>query len=555
MTLLTAAALAAPATAPSVDVQKFRPSLDGRAGLGLDDALLGQDGTFVARALVQYVNDPLVWRPESGGEEMAAVSDLLGIDALASVTWRALRAGVDVPFYPVTAGDAVAGGATLGDLGIDVKYVVIDPEGAPFGLAAAGRVEVPTAAEGTGIGDGGANWDLGLAASKDVGRWLLAANLGVRGAPAVAADNVDWGSGLALRLGVARAIGSKGGVTGELDAGSAFGDFLGDPSASPVEGLVGGWLRPTPTTALRGAVGTGLSQGLGAPDARILVGFGYEPPLSRDADRDGIRDRDDRCRTLPEDKDGFEDQDGCPDPDDDQDGILDEDDLCPREAEDRDGNEDENGCPDPLTILRLHIRDEAGRRIDKAVVMWDDRADAGADVQREVADGDVGFQVRAAGYIDLTDTMRIVNGPPVDLTVTLTALPPPKPTAEQRVVITEEKIEFWDKIYFDTARTTIKKQSFGLLGEIADAMKAHPELKRVRVEGHTDERGKDAANLKLSQGRAEAVRAWLVKAGVAADRLVAQGFGEASPVDPGHTEAAWEKNRRVEFVIEERSGG
>ena len=71
------------------------------------------------------------------------------------------------------------------------------------------------------------------------------------------------------------------------------------------------------------------------------------PPKPLDTDGDGIPDKIDKCPTEPEDKDGFQDEDGCPDPDNDNDGILDKDDKCPNEPEDKDGFEDEDGCPDP----------------------------------------------------------------------------------------------------------------------------------------------------------------------------------------------------------------
>ncbi|HDH96258.1 MAG TPA: hypothetical protein ENF73_00855, partial [Proteobacteria bacterium] len=73
---------------------------------------------------------------------------------------------------------------------------------------------------------------------------------------------------------------------------------------------------------------------------------GYSP-IPPDKDKDGVLDNADRCPDQPEDIDGFEDEDGCPDPDNDTDGIKDEFDRCPTDAEDKDGWQDEDGCPDP----------------------------------------------------------------------------------------------------------------------------------------------------------------------------------------------------------------
>jgi outer membrane protein OmpA-like peptidoglycan-associated protein len=127
------------------------------------------------------------------------------------------------------------------------------------------------------------------------------------------------------------------------------------------------------------------------------------------------------------------------------------------------------------------------------------------------------------------------------------APPPPPPPA--RVAITEKKLELKDKVFFDTGKTTIKPESFSLLDEVASVMKAHPEVKKVVVEGYTDNRGSKKVNMKLSKGRAEAVRTYLVDKGVEADRLEAKGFGPTHPIADNATAKGREENRRVEFTI------
>jgi len=76
---------------------------------------------------------------------------------------------------------------------------------------------------------------------------------------------------------------------------------------------------------------------------------------------------------------------------------------------------------------------------------------------------------------------------------------------------------------------------------------------RIRIEGHTDSRGGEDYNLRLSQDRAASVRAYLIDRGVAPKRLHSVGFGETRPLDPREIEEAWSQNRRVDFWIEERS--
>lgn len=97
---------------------------------------------------------------------------------------------------------------------------------------------------------------------------------------------------------------------------------------------------------LLATAGTGLTGGIGAPGFRAIIGVWFAPAPD-DADADGVLDADDGCPYLPEDRDGFQDHDGCPDPDDDNDLIPDTDDLCPREEALEGRDEDEDGCTDP----------------------------------------------------------------------------------------------------------------------------------------------------------------------------------------------------------------
>jgi outer membrane protein OmpA-like peptidoglycan-associated protein len=124
--------------------------------------------------------------------------------------------------------------------------------------------------------------------------------------------------------------------------------------------------------------------------------------------------------------------------------------------------------------------------------------------------------------------------------------PPPPPA---RVVMTAEKIELKESVYFDTSKTTIKAVSLPLLDEVAQLLTNHPEVEHVTVEGHTDSAGGTALNQKLSEGRAQAVRTYLVEKGVAASRLEAKGFGESRPIADNATAKGRETNRRVEFKI------
>jgi outer membrane protein OmpA-like peptidoglycan-associated protein len=196
-------------------------------------------------------------------------------------------------------------------------------------------------------------------------------------------------------------------------------------------------------------------------------------------------------------------------------------------------------------VLELRVSKADGTPLDAT---W--RADgdavspaAAGHASKKLLPGSHEIHVFANGYASVAQNVAITLGQTTNLAVVM---------QPARVVMTTQKLEILDKVFFDTNKTTIKKISYPLLNEVARVLLDHPEIVMVRVEGHTDSRGSDVANLKLSDGRAKAVRAYLIKAGVAPDRLNAVGYGETKPVDPADNEAAWEKNRRVEFVIEQR---
>jgi outer membrane protein OmpA-like peptidoglycan-associated protein len=128
--------------------------------------------------------------------------------------------------------------------------------------------------------------------------------------------------------------------------------------------------------------------------------------------------------------------------------------------------------------------------------------------------------------------------------------PPPPPPTEIRV--TCEKIEFPGKVQFKSGSDVIQARSHDLLLQIAEVMRTAKHIKKIRVEGHTDDSGSDTANLKLSDKRAASVKKFLVDSGIETARLESQGFGEGKPLTENKTKAGKEANRRVEFMIAEQ---
>jgi len=120
---------------------------------------------------------------------------------------------------------------------------------------------------------------------------------------------------------------------------------------------------------------------------------------------------------------------------------------------------------------------------------------------------------------------------------------------KQLVVINTNRIQLLEKVFFRTNRARIRRRSFALLNNIATVLVSHSNILKIEVAGHTDDVGPAEYNRKLSQRRAEAVVAYLIKRGVAADRLVAVGYGEDMPTMPGRSRKARNANRRVEFKV------
>ena len=121
-----------------------------------------------------------------------------------------------------------------------------------------------------------------------------------------------------------------------------------------------------------------------------------------------------------------------------------------------------------------------------------------------------------------------------------------------RVVVTDTQTEILDRVSFQPGTAELEPRSVPILDAVASTLQGNPSILEVEVQSHTDDRGDDVVNLKLSEQRAQVVMKYLVDKGVAQSRLTAQGYGETQPIDRAQTPEAWAKNERIAFLILKR---
>lgn len=412
------------------------------------------------------------------------------------------------------------------DLRLEARGILFRADDRSFKLGAVGAVWLPTGNRYSFGGDGGVSGLIGVAAEYELPSFLVVFNTGVQFRPDGGINNFEvgsewrWGVGGflplrdgSIRLG-AQIFGSTGITSGEVFKGSN----------TPLEWMVEG--RLATDEKKRGFVsvagGTRLSAGY-APDFRVVATAGYwftiedskpESPGKRfkaeyakddaDTDKDGLPDSVDLCPTEPEDKKPPNTDDGCPAPADrDGDGIPDSVDKCPDEKEDFDKIDDTDGCPE----------DDADK---------DNIGDAQDACPKEPGE---------------PSPEPAKNGCPQFI----------------RRITGSSEIQILKQVQFATGKATILPNSYPILDEVVRLLKVNPEIKHLAIEGHTDNRGSNDLNEKLSNDRANSVMQYLIDKGIDAGKLSAAGFGPRKPIADNNTADGRQKNRRVEFHIRDKA--
>ena len=499
----------------------------------------------------------------------------------------------------------------VGDLALLPKLRIINPSRLPVGIAIIPGLILPTGDKSKFLGEGKTIFQPQAIVEVNWGRYGVfrtALNLGMRirtggssefvdnagnfprsvrtldgnGAPQAGTSVGGENTNMGIRVGneLLAGLGASWGIVpfvfdmvGELYTFTGLDSkkINADGSTSSMgpggEAVLGfkAYLAPNSFFEFGGGYGV-IPTAYGTTRGRFFAGIVFEPGAG-DRDGDGYKDDVDKCPDDPEDFDGFEDEDGCPDPDNDQDGIPDvldkcpndpgprendgcpfkkvndrdgdgipdDIDKCPDEPEDFDGFEDQDGCPD--------LDNDKDGIPDKLDLCPNDPEDKdGFEDEDGCPDPDNDHD----RILDVND--KCPNEPE-----TYNGFEDEDGCPDKGMVIVQRgKLEILDKIYFETDKDVIKEQSFPLLDAIAGTIKGHPEIALIEIQGHADERGDDEHNLDLTDRRARAVMRAVEDRGVEVGRLRSRGYGETKPICTQHNEECWSKNRRVEFIILKR---
>jgi OOP family OmpA-OmpF porin len=421
---------------------------------------------------------------------------------------------------------------SLHDLRLDSRVKVYENDARKFRLGIGGAAFLATGDPNSFTSDDSASGWLYGATEYDFGKFLVAGQLGPHFRPehAIGGANGDlfvgselrWALGLylPLRSGRVRLGAEIFGSTGIDKAGGEESTFFRGRNTN-LEWLAQARLgigQRQRTWAMFGA-GTRLSAGYGSPDLRVLASIGTFFTLkdvpgksparkvsvvpdvedyAKDSDKDGYPDDIDKCPDVKEDGKPPDPSDGCPAGSDrDHDGIPDTADACPDEPEDKDGVADNDGCPEDDAD-----NDQIPDQQDKCPL------EPGPKNKRAEKNG-------CPGLTKVTETGEVA---------------------------------LLEPIQFDTGRATIKAVSFPILDEVVTLMKARPNI-QMGIYGHTDDKGADEMNMKLSKDRAASVLKYIQNHGIAGSRMESEGFGETQPIDSNETPGGRAKNRRVMFKI------
>jgi outer membrane protein OmpA-like peptidoglycan-associated protein len=541
----------------NLDIANFTPMPSTEGDMfSVESPLVGPAGAWAIGLTVNHATNPLkVESPQREGMSDKPITGRTGAQLGFSYAFGGkYEAGALVSMIqqsgndPLFSGLESAEGSGLGDMALHAKAHLLDA--GKLSLATSATLTLPTGSNDMFAGIDGPSMRARGIFGLNGHRLHLAANGGVRLRGSGTLGDLQQGNELTYGFAAAFRIQDKLSAVGELSGalGISGGESTG---VSPLEASAGVRYRLTRQIGVASGFGRGIMPGIGAPDFRAFLLVSYAPKgraiepihvppppkvIDRgDDDGDGIINEYDKCPKEAEDKDGHDDKDGCPDPDNDNDGIADKDDKCPNKAEDKDGFQDKDGCPDTDNDKDgiPDVKDQCPNEAEDKDGFQDDD---GCDDPDNDKDG-------IPDVIDQCATQpETINGKQDD-----DGCPD---TGDSLVMVMPDRIEVFEPVRFVGNTARINKKSKNVLGQVAATLRANRDFVRIRIGVHVHPRNR--GDLALTTKRAKAVRKWLISWGILPERLEAKGYGSTRLLVPKRKRGAKKVNDRVEFVILEK---
>ncbi len=536
-------------------INRFDPAERGSDWFVLESLDLRGEARPAVGVVGDWGSKPLVLYSADGTQEKRLIADqvfvhlgvgIVLVDHLrlsANLPW-ALHQGGEQAIVDGAVYNAPSGGA-IGDLRMGADLRLVGSFGDPFTAAFGVQFHIPTGSQSDYTSDGEVRVAPRLLGAGDIGPFAYAIKVGLQ-YRAITDSFADSPMGSECVAGGAagfRAADRKLLVGAELYGSTVIAseDAILKRKTSPLELLFGLHYTLASDFRIGAGIGPGLTRGLGTPQMRLAASLEWMPaivpPPSRPSDRDhdGIPDGEDACPDTRGPKTDDPKTNGCPPapPDRDNDGVFDPNDACPDTPGVKTDDPKTNGCPPaPPDRDNDGISDPDDACPDAPGVKTDDPKTNGCPPLPADRDKD--------GIVDTEDACPDAAGPKNE---------DPKKNGCPEARIEAGQIKIIEQVKFRTGSVQILSESNSILTAVAQILRDNPEIK-VRIEGHTDNRGSAAMNMGLSSRRAASVVSWLVKNGVDKSRLTSKGYGLTRPLESNATDDGRQNNRRVEFHID-----
>lgn len=603
-----ASAQDAPPTGDGVDAHNFFPAAhDGDVRDPLTVQRVGgwsANQGFVG-GILEYADAPMAWCvDETCSQQLNVVDNLVAFNLSGGYAPHdRVRIYFAAPLFIDSKSDVTYGGGAMGDIRLAGQVALLTDDG-PVQAGVVPWIDLPTGNQDKFLGNSKIAGGASVAGSYETGILTLSGDVGMQFDPKSVA-NTDGANSVLVGLAVGVSPVDNWGLTAETRLEPSFIENPIPGTGAPSEMLYSARHKMDNGLHFTAGGGHAITAGVGAAKYRLFAGMGWESkkdPQPKDTDGDGIADKIDECRDEPETINGWKDMDGCPDslgklkvrvlfdgnPVEGADVIV----KGPKgktehkseatpvfegiPGESWSAQATWNDCfagkgdtkmepgKNALQVelarlegtLKVVVRSPKGEPVTDAFVKFLEPTGAPACHAKgeSAVDGNgehsvnVGTNVTHAFVVQAEDRSpqrfeaTVQKGETTVIEVTM---------RKAKTKLSAERIDILEKVFFETGSDVILPESFELLEEVATVLIANPQVAKVQVAGHTDDKGDDQFNLELSQKRAESVRRWLIEHKVAAERLEAVGYGETKPIAKNNSEKGRAQNRRVEFVIME----